>query len=332
MCAISLRRGFVAVVPANCGRIGHCTASGLLSRPAWVKIRAGMATLIRLGLLLALGGVPGVVSVVAQNLLYAEHDGQFSLVARVDGETPLVVVGQELKAGSKTRFALRPVENFAPYFVSVRGVKLISRWMDFVRQTKDWNNEVDFQAEFESSYRLRSVFTVVEIIGEKGDKSLLLREVGDLAPREPVKISCHVQLDQNLRNFQYHLHVFADGQEVLSSQLPKGTRKQALTKLALERLAGVANAAPQPLVSPQPLYPKTLVERGISGSATVSFVVTPAGMVSDPVVKEATEPAFGEAALEAVRESWFLPKVVDGRRIESRVSLPFTFAPPAKSP
>jgi TonB family protein len=55
-------------------------------------------------------------------------------------------------------------------------------------------------------------------------------------------------------------------------------------------------------------------------------------MIKDPVVTEATEPAFGEAALQAVREWRFLPKVVDGRRVESQVSLPFSFAPPVKQP
>jgi TonB family protein len=173
---------------------------------------------------------------------------------------------------------------------------------------------------------------VVEISGEGGDKSLLVREVGDLAPREPVRIAYRAQLDQKIGPFRYHLHVYSNGPEVFSSKLPKGVRERALNKMVAEKLMGMTNSDPQPLVGPQPLYPKTLAEKRVSGSATVSFVVTPAGMIKDPVVTEATEPAFGEAALQAVREWRFLPKVVDGRRVESQVSLPFSFAPPVKQP
>lgn len=291
-----------------------------------------MTTAIRLGLLLALVGGPGVLLVSAQNLLYAEHKGQLALVTRVDRDTPMVLVGDKLEAGSNTRFSLRAVKKYAPYFVMVRDLKLTSRWMEFVGKTKAFNSEVDFQAEFESSYRLTNVFVAVEIDGENGGKSLLVREVGDLTPREPVKISVRVQLDQNLGAFRYHLHVFADGPEVFSSMLPTGVMEHALNEIVAEKLEGVTNAAPQPLVGPQPLYPKTFVEKRVRGSAIVSFVVTPIGKVSDPVVKEATEPAFGEAALQAIREWWFLPKVVDGRRVESRVSLPLSFTPPVKSP
>jgi TonB family protein len=81
-----------------------------------------------------------------------------------------------------------------------------------------------------------------------------------------------------------------------------------------------------------PLYPKALRKKGLSGSATVSFVVTPDSKVSDPVVAEATEPAFGEAAVQAIREWWFSPKVVNGRCVASRASFPFKFAPPVKQP
>ena len=260
--------------------------------PASPKMGVVMTTVIRLGLLLAVAGAAGTVSVPAQSLLYAEHNGQFSLVTQVNRDTPMVVVGDKLEAGSNTRFALRPVERFAPYYVMVRDLELTSRSMEFVGAPKDLNNEFDFRAEFESGYRLPNVFVVVEISGEGGDKSLLVREVGDLAPREPVRIAYRAQLDQKIGPFRYHLHVYSNGPEVFSSKLPKGVRERALNKMVAEKLMGMTNSDPQPLVGPQPLYPKTLAEKRVSGSATVSFVVTPAGMIKDPVVTEATEPGI----------------------------------------
>jgi TonB family protein len=287
-----------------------------------------MTNLIRLGVLLVVAGGAGVVSARAQNLLYAEYNGQFCLVKRVDRTTPQVAVDGKLEPGSQTRFALRPVERFTPFYVMVRDFKLTTRSMEFIGATGEINNEIDFQAEFESGYRLPNVFFVVEIDGEKGGKSLLVREVGDLAPREPVKIVLRAPLDQSTGSYRYDLHVFSNGPEVFNSRLPSGVMGNAIDRMMNEKLEGVMNAAPQPLVGPQPLYPKTMLGQRISGSATVTFLVTPAGWVKDPVVAEATDPALGEAALQAVKEWRFVPKVVNGRRVESRVSIPFTFAPP----
>ena len=89
------------------------------------------------------------------------------------------------------------------YTVMVRDFKLTTRSMEFIGATGEINNEIDFQAEFESGYRLPNVFFVVEIDGEKGGKSLLVREVGDLAPREPVKIVLRAPLARMRRSLRW---------------------------------------------------------------------------------------------------------------------------------
>jgi TonB family protein len=45
-------------------------------------------------------------------------------------------------------------------------------------------------------------------------------------------------------------------------------------------------------------------------------------------VKSATDPAFGEAALRAVRIWRFLPKVKDDNPVETKVDIPIVFARP----
>lgn len=281
-----------------------------------------MTIVVRLGLLFTIwvassGGVPAL----AQDLLYAEQGGQWRLVARVDDETPMVVVGQELKSGSRTRYALQHVNKFEPYYVRVSDANLTIYYAP-----GDRNKELGFKAEFESSYQLASVFVVVEM----DERELLVHEVGNLAPRKPTRISFRFALDNYPSSSRYRLHVFASGKEVLNSSMPTEVVDHVLAQMVAEKIAGVANTDPQPLVGPIPLYPKAFRKKGLSGSATVSFVVTPDGKVSDPVVTEATEPAFGEAAVQAIREWWFSPKVVDGRCVESRASFPFKFAPPVK--
>jgi len=54
------------------------------------------------------------------------------------------------------------------------------------------------------------------------------------------------------------------------------------------------------------------------------------GAVLDPSVVTATAPEFGEAALAAIRQWRFLPKVKAGRPLETRATMPFDFCPPEK--
>jgi TonB family protein len=51
--------------------------------------------------------------------------------------------------------------------------------------------------------------------------------------------------------------------------------------------------------------------------------------VLDPQVKEASDPAFGESAVVAARQWRFLPRVKNGRAVETQVDMPFDFAPPS---
>lgn len=47
------------------------------------------------------------------------------------------------------------------------------------------------------------------------------------------------------------------------------------------------------------------------------------------LLKSATDPAFGEAALAAIRQWRFLPEMKGGLAVEQSADLPFAFVPPA---
>lgn len=71
-----------------------------------------------------------------------------------------------------------------------------------------------------------------------------------------------------------------------------------------------------PIVKVAPMYPSRAQSQGIEGWVLVSFTVTEAGSVVDPVVVEATPPGvFDEAAKRAVLKFKYKPRVVDGRPI-----------------
>jgi protein TonB len=85
------------------------------------------------------------------------------------------------------------------------------------------------------------------------------------------------------------------------------------------------NSNPAPLDTFAPEYPEALIESGKDGFAKLTFVVTEKGLVEDPSVAEASEPEFGEAAMEAIKQWRFKPAMLDGKPISKKVAIPFQF-------
>jgi protein TonB len=76
-----------------------------------------------------------------------------------------------------------------------------------------------------------------------------------------------------------------------------------------------------PYVRIEPTYPRAALARGIEGWVRVQFSVTASGAVTDVQIIEADPPRlFDKAALDAVRQWRYRPKIVDGRP-EERVGL-----------
>ena len=112
------------------------------------------------------------------------------------------------------------------------------------------------------------------------------------------------------------------------SQQPSLFRESKLDALVAKRIAGVKDAQPKPLVGPSPEYPEELKKSGIRGEVFVRMHLTAKGVVVSPVVEKTSRPEFAENALTAVRMWRFLPLIVDGRPLETEVTLPFIFDPP----
>jgi TonB family protein len=75
-------------------------------------------------------------------------------------------------------------------------------------------------------------------------------------------------------------------------------------------------------------YPPALRDSGVTGMATVTFVVGADGAARDVRLVEATGEAFGEPALAAVRAMRFTPGELAGSAATVRVRLPESFPPP----
>ena len=83
--------------------------------------------------------------------------------------------------------------------------------------------------------------------------------------------------------------------------------------------------APVPVRMVPPKYPAEMRKEGTSGVVTITCVIDEKGSVTDPVIDKATNDAFKQPALEAIRKWKFKPAKKGGTPIALKVSIPIQF-------
>lgn len=290
-----------------------------------MKIPPSLRRLV-IGFLLLAGLTVGLR---AQNALCIVHKDKTYIVERVLRGAAYYRDGDKLVSTRPMRSGLVPTKEYYPVFVSVRDVHAKTSSMS-LNGSGSINNEFHFQATFQSGNFLKDAFLVLELDMEHGTKRIFFQEIGDLQPGKPRDVRVGVPLAEELGSGKFQLHVFTEGREVFNSLQPWEHREHALTQMVMKRIEGVKAAAPQPLIGPDPEFPEALRKKKVKGEAVVAIRITWQGVVADPEVVSATDPAFGEAALVAVRQWRFLPRVQNGKPVEVKVNVPFVFEAPEK--
>lgn len=79
--------------------------------------------------------------------------------------------------------------------------------------------------------------------------------------------------------------------------------------------------------APEPRYPAALRSAGVQGRVLAEFVVDTLGRAELGTLRftELANPLFGDAVREALARYRFLPGEIAGRRVRTRVALPFDF-------
>lgn len=258
----------------------------------------------------------------------AEDDGKFYVVCAAKGSRPCVEKDGKVESIDAGSFVLREVPEYLPAFISVRDIKVRTSSMSAGLSSDSINNNFFFDATFESKYRLKDVFLVLYLETEKAGKAVFLNEIGDLEPDAAVPVSVGVPMNGALGSGHYTIYLFAGHSEVLQSEIPFAAQEAALARMVAKRIENVHDAAPKLFIGTFPEYPAALKKANIKGQVVISVRIGANGAVYDPVVKSATDPAFGEAALTAVRLWRFLPRVKDGVPVETLANLPFNFTAP----
>jgi len=88
---------------------------------------------------------------------------------------------------------------------------------------------------------------------------------------------------------------------------------------------GAKQVQPQVVRQAPPVYPADLRSRGVTGRVTVTFVVDVRGVPVDVTVADSSDPLFNAPAIAAVQEWRFKPGTIDGRPVNTRMSVPILF-------
>lgn len=262
----------------------------------------------------------------AQHVFYVDHDGKPCLVRAAEGARPCIEIGGKLVPVAAFHCGFGKAAEYLPVTVGVRNLRLDGHALE--AGGSEFNRELHFYAEFEAPYRLKDVFVVLDMNTRVAGKVLFVYEIGRLEPYQFTPVAVMLPLGYELGGGHFQLHVFVDGAEALHSGMSLAYREAALDRMVAARVASVDNAEPKLFVDPPPEYPAKRVKTGVAGQVVLAIRIGTNGGVFDPVIKSASDPAFGEAALTAIRQWRFLPKMVAAAPVECRAEIPIDFVPP----
>jgi TonB family protein len=268
--------------------------------------------------------------VCAQTVLMTANGQKMSWVRAASGSTPCIEVDGKVQPIAPQGYVLKPVSEYRPVLVNVRNP--YTRVSYGTTDTSVASNKMlVYSATLETGYRLDDVFVVTTLGPPGAYSSIVLSQVDHLVPNQERQISVSMPLGATLGSGGCQLHVFSGGLEVINSEILPNVREAALDTMVAARLKGVHAAGLRLFFGPPPEYPASLKSANLKGQATIAIHIGKNGAVSNPVVRSATDPAFGDAALAAVQMWRFLPGIKDDQAVETQAVVPFTFEQPKRS-
>jgi protein TonB len=100
----------------------------------------------------------------------------------------------------------------------------------------------------------------------------------------------------------------------------------AFTLGSLSAIAEDGVEAPVPVRMVPPKFPPEMRREGIGGVVTVKCTIDEKGNVTEPTVEKASNPAFVQPALDALRKWKFKPAKRGGTPVPLKVSIPIQFS------
>lgn len=116
-------------------------------------------------------------------------------------------------------------------------------------------------------------------------------------------------------------HVKSSLLKVLSLSLMLGS----ICAVSATAAEAAFDVRPTPVKTPPPEYPENMRRDGVSGVVAVKVEIDEAGLVTNCSVSKSSNPAFEQAAVNAVRTWKFTPAKKDGAPIKISLVIPIKF-------
>ena len=171
----------------------------------------------------------------------------------------------------------------------------------------------------------------VELSDQRGRAMQLRKELAQLT-RSATEVATFLQDDAELERLKteaasLRLRPQSVGTDQLNGSAQTPTRRTPATSVFdISQL----DRKPTLKLQAKPKYPFDLRSAGVSGQATVSFVVDREGIVRELKIVDATHKGFEQAAREAVPRWKFAPGMKDGKPVSTRMVLPMLFVAPTE--
>ncbi len=264
----------------------------------------------------------------AQSLFVVYEDNAQRVVRAVHYGHPYVEVDKKLRSATGARYGVQKAAIYSPACVTIAHEHVVVRHVEFVDAVGSLNYDMRFMAELTSDRDLENCFVVLELAYAAGT-GVVFEELPNLRAGKMASIDFVFQLAEPVGEGHYTLHLFANGLELLTSKIEPAeiAAQRARTEEFMLRGQPDRNVVASHMVIP--IYPHELEAERLVGSATVRCHIDTSGKLVETRVVAATHPAFGEAALAAVRQWQFGPAVKDHHYVESTIEIPFDFKAPS---
>jgi TonB family protein len=128
----------------------------------------------------------------------------------------------------------------------------------------------------------------------------------------------------HLQERNYTVHFFSGVREHATSEMDETDQKIALDHTDSAILARTENRPLKPLLRARPERPANVPD-DMPGAATVRCVVGYDGLIESAAVVSCSAPAFGDAALDAIRQWIFIPAIKNHVYVKTTVDIPLQF-------
>lgn len=121
------------------------------------------------------------------------------------------------------------------------------------------------------------------------------------------------------------INVTGNGAPRIRGTAPGSRPQRAEADPCLNSPAGGCILAPMKIRDVKPVYPEGLLAAKVEGTVKLDGHITTDGSVAGLQVVDASDPAFANAALDAVGQWQFTPTHLDGTRVDTRMMVVVTF-------